>query len=183
MQPLASGTKQSWRRWAKQKRSDTAKPTLDYELVKVLRSWSVYQNARQVLTYLAFGTELNLAALHQDDNKTFYIPRAWDNNTLSVHALTKELETHRYGFLQPPATAPVVELSKIDLVLVPGLCFDKHGTRLGYGKGHYDRLLPGLLRVPRVGITTEALVVDALPKDVFDVAMSHLVTEHGVLEL
>jgi 5-formyltetrahydrofolate cyclo-ligase len=183
VQPLATTSKQEWRRWAKHLRSQTASPTLDYEIVKTLRNWPVYQNAKQVLTYLAFDSEISLAALHRDDNKTFYIPRAWEDNTLTVHALTKDLESHRYGFLQPPANAPVIDINMIDLVLVPGLCFDKQGTRLGYGKGHYDRLLPNFLHIPRVGITAEALLVEALPRDSFDVVMSHIVTEDGVLEL
>jgi 5-formyltetrahydrofolate cyclo-ligase len=183
VQPLATDSKQTWRRWAKQQRSLVVSQTLEYEIVKALRGFELYQNAQHILTYLAFGSEINLAALHQDSSKTFYMTRAWEDNTLTVHPLTKDLETHRYGFLQPLESAPVIDINKIDLVLVPGLCFDKQGTRLGYGKGHYDRLLPRLLNVPRVGVTAETLLVEALPKDVFDVAMSHVVTEVSVKKM
>ncbi len=154
--------------------------TLEYEVVKTLRGSELYQNARHVLTYLAFGSEVNLAALHQDSSKTFYMTRVWEDNSLTVHPLTKDLETHRYGFSQPPMTAPLVDVRTIDLVLVPGLCFDRSGTRLGYGKGHYDRLLPTLLHVPRVGVTAEGLLVETLPKDHFDIPMTHVVTEAGL---
>ena len=64
--------------------------------------------------------------------------------------------------------------------MVPGLCFDKQGYRLGYGKGYYDKLLPTLRQVPFVGITANALIVDKLPIESFDVAMTHLVTETGI---
>jgi 5-formyltetrahydrofolate cyclo-ligase len=183
VQPLSTDSKQSWRRWAKQNRSLVVNPVLSYEVVKALRDSRLYQSATHVLTYLAFGSEVNLTALHQDESKIFYVTRAWEDNSLSVHPLGKDLETHPYGFLQPPETAPVIDLGKIDLVLVPGLCFDNKGIRLGYGKGHYDRLLPQLLSVPRVGVTAEALVVEALPSDDFDIPMSHLVTEHGISEV
>jgi 5-formyltetrahydrofolate cyclo-ligase len=182
VQPLPTDSKQRWRRWAKQHRSLLVNPTLEYEVVKTLRSSNLYQNAHNILTYLAFGSEISLAALHQDGSKTFYMTRAWDDNTLTIHPLTKELETHRYGFLQPGASAPLIDTSEIDLVLVPGLCFDRSGTRLGYGKGHYDRLLPKLLHVPRVGVTIETLIVEKLPNDTFDVPMSHLLSEAGLRE-
>ncbi len=157
-------------------------PTLEYEVVKTLRGSALYQNAKRILSYCAFGSEINLAALHQDTSKTFYMTRAWEDNSLTIHPLTKDLETHRYGFLQPSASAPLIEASEIELVLVPGLCFDSQGTRLGYGKGHYDRLLPHLRDVPLIGITAEALLVEKLPKESFDIPMSHLATELSVKE-
>jgi 5-formyltetrahydrofolate cyclo-ligase len=181
VQPLATDSKQTWRRWAKQQRSMSVNQTLEYEVVKTLRGSDFYQNARHVLTYLTFGSEVSLAALHQDSSKTFYITRVREDNTLTIHHLTKNLETHRYGFSQPPITTPLIDVKTIDLVLVPGLCFDRSGTRLGYGKGHYDRLLPGLLHVPRVGVTAESLLVEMLPKDDFDIPMTHVVTEAGLL--
>jgi 5-formyltetrahydrofolate cyclo-ligase len=180
VQPLATDSKQTWRRWAKEARLQRASLALDYEVVKALRGSDLYQGAQHILSYLAFGSEINLAALHQDRAKIFYVTRTKENASLSVHPLTKDLETHRYGFLQPPDTAPMIDLDKIDLVLVPGLCFDRHGTRLGYGKGYYDRLLPKLSEVPRVGVTAEALLVETLPKDGFDILMTQVVTEAGL---
>ena len=67
------------------------------------------------------------------------------------------------------------------MVLVPGVAFSSSGTRLGHGSGYYDEFLsrcPG--GVARVGVTPEALVVEALPFDDHDVAMTHLATESGV---
>jgi 5-formyltetrahydrofolate cyclo-ligase len=178
VQPLATDSKEVWRRWAKHLRSQVTSATLDYEIVKALRGSELYQNASHVLSYLAFGSEINLAALHQDVSKTFYVTRTWEDGGLTVHPLSKDLESHRYGFLQPPTNAPVVDLHIIDLVLVPGLCFDKRGTRLGYGKGHYDRLLMSLSsETALVGVTLQSLLVDSLPKEPFDIAMTHLVTE------
>ncbi len=182
MQPSTTDSKQTWRRWAKQTRSHIASPTLDYEVIKTLRSSELYQNAQHILTYLAFGSEISLAALNQDSSKTFYVTRARAGYSLSVHPLTKDLETHHYGFSQPPSNAPVADLDTLDLVLVPGLCFDKCGTRLGYGKGHYDRLLPTLSGVPHIGVTAEALLVETLPRESFDSPISHIVTELALRE-
>src|SRR5438309_10623831 len=51
------------------------------------------------------------------------------------------LEPGPFGIMQPKRSAPVVEP---DLVLVPLIAIDRHGTRLGRGKGHYDRALTTL---------------------------------------
>ncbi|NND03528.1 MAG: 5-formyltetrahydrofolate cyclo-ligase, partial [Acidimicrobiia bacterium] len=69
-----------------------------------------------------------------------------------------------------------------DLFLVPGLTFDLWGNRLGWGAGFYDRLLAMAREdAPLVGIVPAEVVVDRLPAEVHDVAMTHLATEEGVL--
>jgi 5-formyltetrahydrofolate cyclo-ligase len=180
-QPLSTDSKAAWRRWAKHVRLQQASLTLDSAIVKVLRASELYQTSNHILSYLAFGSEINLATLHLDSSKTFYITRTWEDGTLTVHSLQGDLEPHRYGFLHPPSTAPVIDLANLDLVLVPGLCFDQHGTRLGYGQGHYDRLLASLpAGIPLVGVTAQSLLVDKLPCETFDIPMTYLVSEKGV---
>jgi 5-formyltetrahydrofolate cyclo-ligase len=183
-QPLPTDSKATWRRWAKRIRSQLASPSLDDGIIEALRDCELYQKSHHILSYLAFGSEMNLSSLHLDNTKTFYVTRTWDDGTLTIHPLGDDLEPHRYGFLQPPTTAPVIDLATLDLVLVPGLCFDQHGTRLGYGKGHYDRLLATLPEnVTRVGISARDLIVDLLPREPFDIPMTHLATEAGVKQV
>jgi 5-formyltetrahydrofolate cyclo-ligase len=180
--PLPTDSKQDWRQWAKRNRSGLAVPSLSQDVIAQLQNWQPYQEATHILSYLAFGSELDITPLHRDKNKKFYITRAWrDTKTLTVHELGAGLETHPYGYLQPAADTPIIDPKTLDLVLVPGLCFDISGTRLGYGAGHFDRFLPALRpNTPRVGVTANALVVVALPRESFDIPMTHLVTETGV---
>ena len=141
----------------------------------------LYRQAEHVLTYLAFGTELDLAGL---TSKHFYATRTREEGTLSVHALTEKLERHPYGFDEPSADSPEVPLGRLELILVPGLAFDRSGTRLGYGKGFYDRLLadvpPG---VPVVGVVPESLIAETLPSAPHDVPVTHVLSERGVYEI
>jgi 5-formyltetrahydrofolate cyclo-ligase len=183
--PLLTDSKQTWRQWAKLTRSQLDIASLSREVTEGLQTWQPYQRATHVLSYLAFGSELDITELHKDKNKHFYVTRAWrETKTLTAHELSAGLETHPYGYLQPPANAPIVDPKTIDLVLVPGLCFDKMGTRLGYGAGHFDRFLPGLRGdTPRVGVAANALVVEALPRESFDMLMTHLVVETGVKDV
>lgn len=72
-----------------------------------------------------------------------------------------------------------------DLIIVPGIVFDLHGYRLGFGGGYYDRLLREIaslkLGIPFVGLAYELQVVDRLPHTCHDVAVHILVTEERVL--
>lgn len=53
-----------------------------------------------------------------------------------------ELARNRWGIDEPPSRGgELIETEKIDLVVVPLLCFDRRGFRVGYGKGFYDRFL------------------------------------------
>lgn len=89
------------------------------------------------------------------------------------------------GLWQPdPARCPAVVPEEIDLVLVPGVAFDRRGYRLGFGHGYYDRFLPGLPeRVRRVGLAFSGQVVEAVPADPWDVPLHGFVTEDGVIDI
>ena len=109
------------------------------------------------------------------------VTRTHTGGLLTVHPVDVATERHRYGYLQPVASAPQVPLDEIGVVLVPGALFDRYGHRLGHGAGYYDRLLPRLRAgVPMVGVVPVALVVDDLPVEPHDVTMTHLATEAGV---
>ncbi len=149
-------------------------------VVTQLELWPQYRQVEHVLSYLAFGSELDLSGL---EGRRFYATRTQGDGTLTVHSLEDGLERHPYGFWQARQESPELELGRLELLLIPGLAFDLSGTRLGYGKGFYDRLLAGVQRgVPIVGVTPSKLIVPALPTRPHDVAMTHLLSETGVVE-
>jgi 5-formyltetrahydrofolate cyclo-ligase len=182
--PSAGDGKPVWRAWARRRRAAIDAAKAGAEIAEVLESWPNYQAAVRVLVYLAIGDEPDLAPLLGDDAKSFYTTRTGEP-ALSLHRLDpKELERHRFGFLQPPASAAPALAGEIDLVLVPGLAFDTSGNRLGFGMGYYDRLLHGFPSgVPLVGVCPAALLVPLLPHEPHDVRMTHLATEEGVLPI
>jgi 5-formyltetrahydrofolate cyclo-ligase len=71
-----------------------------------------------------------------------------------------------------------VDPSEIDLVVVPGLAFGRDGSRLGYGKGHFDRYLARMGdRATRVGIGFAAQLLDSVPQQAGDEPMDVVVTD------
>lgn len=136
----------------------------------------------RVLTYLAMDGEVDLSGIHDLDRCQFLIPRINDDDELEPCVLDAEdLVRHPFGFLEPSRSGPTVDTDTVDVVLVPGRVFDSGGGRLGRGRGYYDRLLGRLPRgVVRVGITTDASVVDRVPVDDRDMPVDWLATESGV---
>lgn len=90
-----------------------------------------------------------------------------------------ELIPGPYGILQP-AESDILELSldDIDLVIVPGVAFDRKGNRLGRGKGYYDRFLKDLTLkgIPSIGIAFDFQVVDNIPTLSHDLPVTKLIT-------
>jgi 5-formyltetrahydrofolate cyclo-ligase len=88
-----------------------------------------------------------------------------------------------FGTMVPVEDAPVVAP---DLVIVPVVGFDRAGTRLGYGKGHYDRAIAALhargRNPPLVGIAFSVQEVDSIPHEPHDVRLDAIVTENETLD-
>jgi 5-formyltetrahydrofolate cyclo-ligase len=90
------------------------------------------------------------------------------------------LEPGPFGIMQPRLSAPVVEP---DLVLVPLIAIDHRGTRVGRGKGHYDRALARLkknrARLVGVGWPIQQ-VADTIPADPWDIPLDAFASPEGV---
>jgi 5-formyltetrahydrofolate cyclo-ligase len=86
------------------------------------------------------------------------------------------LRTGAWGIQEPAAHFPLAEP---DLLLVPLLAFDANGHRLGYGGGFYDRTIAAL-QVPAIGVGFSAQEVASLPVEAHDMALSGILTEHGL---
>ena len=86
----------------------------------------------------------------------------------------KDLERQHFGIYQPKAGhVREVPLDNIDLVVVPGVAFDKNNVRLGRGHGYYDRFLCGLPKKTKtIGLAFDFQVVERLPKDSHDIPVS-----------
>ncbi len=92
-----------------------------------------------------------------------------------------------FGLLEPRQDAPEVPAHEIDLFMVPGLAFDRGGTRVGYGGGYYDELAayvrahPDATSARFVGFGFDFQVVDACPGGEWDVPLDVVVTNERVI--
>ncbi len=142
-----------------------------------LAGWLNEQAAEQILTYLAFHNEPDLRLLFELlPHVHWVVPRIIAGRRMTLHPYDPaRLVRHRFGMLEPAADLPLIDPSTLDLVLTPGVAFDRRGGRLGFGGGYYDRLL---LTTPalRVGITYDVCLADALPCEEHDQRMDWVMT-------
>jgi len=90
----------------------------------------------------------------------------------------EDLESQHFGIYQPRRDrVREVPLEIIDLVVVPGVAFDKKNIRLGRGHGYYDRFLSGLATTTKaIGLAFDFQVLEALPKDPHDIPVWRTIT-------
>jgi 5-formyltetrahydrofolate cyclo-ligase len=147
---------------------------------------AAYCSARRIAVYFAVDGEVELSQLIEHarrHGKSIHVPVLAGNRLrfieLRRHA---RLARNRYGILEPKR-GPSVDLRKLDLVLTPLVAFDAEGTRLGMGKGYYDRSFAFLERrrswvKPRlVGVGFEFQRVETLAANPWDVRLWAAVTE------
>jgi 5-formyltetrahydrofolate cyclo-ligase len=107
------------------------------------------------------------------------MPVVVDRQKPLLARVARNLAPGPYGIPEPGPEVPEVPLGSIDLVVVPGLAFDRRGARLGQGGGYYDRTLcqTGALRV---AVAYSEQVVERLHTEAHDLPMNILVTEAEV---
>ncbi len=136
---------------------------------------------RVVLAYSATAEEISLeptiAAL-RERGMAIALPRIEERGVLAIHLVEPgdPLVPGPLGIMEPAADAPRPDLGTLDAVLVPGVAFDELGTRLGFGGGFYDRLLPLLAGAVRIGVAYDEQLVEPLPREPHDALMDVVVT-------
>jgi 5-formyltetrahydrofolate cyclo-ligase len=146
-----------------------------------LSNWPIFQRASGVLAYMAFGNEVSLQPLMDaHPEKVWALPRTLAGGHLSICRYERgRTVSHPFGMEEPAADVPLVALEAIDLVLVPGVGFDRFGGRVGFGGGCYDRLLPQLAAV-RVGVAHTVDLELVIPCEGHDCRMDWLSLPDGI---
>ena len=85
-----------------------------------------------------------------------------------------KLKKGLYGIYQP-AIERLINLKDLDLVIVPGVAFDKRGNRLGRGKGYYDCLLNKVPKAPSIGLAFDFQILPTLPATTKDVSVNRAI--------
>jgi 5-formyltetrahydrofolate cyclo-ligase len=145
--------------------------------------------ATTVMAYWSFGTEVPtpplLERLHARGVRVA-LPRIRETGELEAvgYEPGDAMRETSFGVLEP-AAGPVLDPTTPDVVLTPGVAFDRSGRRIGYGGGYYDRFLPSASpTAPRIAVAFDLqLVADELPSGAFDLPVGILVTEARVLRV
>jgi 5-formyltetrahydrofolate cyclo-ligase len=144
------------------------------------------RSAATIALFSSFGSEVAtgpiIRALHER-GASVLLPYV-DGPVLAMapHPPGGSLVTTPYGASEP-AVRDSVDPAEIDVVVAPGLAFDRRGNRIGYGRGYYDAFLPTLRpETLRVGICLDVQLVDEVPHGPGDERVDLIVTPDEVVD-
>lgn len=159
------------------------KEELDRKLTKQFLSLEEYKNCKTLFAFVSTPIEVDTSKIIETalkDGKRLAVPKCIDKTGLMDFyyiSSTDCLKKGAFSIMEPDETLceKVTDFSD-GLCLVPGLCFDYQGYRLGFGKGYYDRFLEKFCGIS-VGICYSRCIEKELPKGIFDKNADILVTD------
>ncbi|MDL2310232.1 5-formyltetrahydrofolate cyclo-ligase [Parabacteroides sp. OttesenSCG-928-B22] len=150
----------------------------------LLEETKLFQEAAYIALYHAMPDEVQTAALIEKwyRQKTILLPVIEGDDIRMLPYRGKEtVKPGLFGILEPVAGEETAAY-QIDLLIAPGVAFDRLGNRLGRGRGYYDRLLTSL-SAPRLGLCFDFQLHDEIPAEPFDIPMQGIVTDREIIRL
>lgn len=158
-------------------------------IIDKLINLEAYKNSRVVFIYMDFKNEVITFFLIKQmlsEKKRVVIPYTDTINTVIIPSELKSMEDDlalsKFGYYEPILEKIVpVKPEEFDLVVVPGVVFDKNLNRVGFGKGYYDRILNKIRTgAQAVAIAYEFQVLDEVPCEEHDIKMDMIITEENI---
>lgn len=175
-QPPPDSGKDAWRRWLRsQLETDPAAgEKIRLEIGGILAALP----PSRIAAFSGMADEPDLWPLVEEGHGHEWLMPRIDGAGLVFHPMKSRTDgiAGVFGIIEPLASAPTVHPAEIDLVLCPGLGFGRDLTRIGRGKGFYDRLLARLRPgTPVVGVAYPCRIVDSVPTDAHDIPMTRVI--------
>lgn len=152
------------------------------EVLSVLEITGAFQQAKAIFIYNSLEDEVQTYDfIHKwGGEKNFYLPVVTgDEIVFRACDFSTSFQQSSYGIMEPVGE-DFTEYNKIDLIIVPGVAFDRKMSRMGRGKGFYDRFLPKI-SAPKMGICFDFQLFDTIPTDLNDVKMDFIVSENELI--
>lgn len=150
-----------------------------------------YKNSTNIMVYMDFKNEVNTKVFIEEalkEGKRIIIPYTDMEKVEIIPVEIKgfnDLVMCKFGYLEPKKEKidNPFDVNEIDLVVVPGVVFDKKKNRVGFGKGYYDRLLTNKKpKAKAIALAFEFQVLDEVPAEEHDIKMDKIITEKGLYE-
>ncbi|MBI5412223.1 5-formyltetrahydrofolate cyclo-ligase [Candidatus Peregrinibacteria bacterium] len=158
-------------------------------IAKSLEQLSYFQEAKNILFYHSFSSEVDTIVLLNNYYKTknLFLPQMVKGFIEPARFYGEPYLHSGYAGIPEPIKFQKNEMGveegdsgPLDLIIVPGVAFDVKGNRLGFGKGFYDHFLKRYSKTLKIGLAFFEQVVDSIPHDPYDVAMNVVITDQRI---
>lgn len=152
-------------------------------IVSELKQLPVISESSSIMSYMPYGNEVDIRPFNQwilDNGKILLLPRVLndrDMDAVRVRDIETGLAKSRFGIYEPAPDQLSYPEEEIEVILVPGVAFDRKGNRLGHGRGYYDRFLSRCgQKTVFIGIAYSFQVFDSIPSDQHDIRVHQVIT-------
>ncbi len=136
-------------------------------------------------TFLGFKNEIDTMRLVYwglSQGKIVVAPRVdFKSKQIELYQIllpSRDLKIGAFGIPEPdPKKCKPVSISSLDLLIVPGLAFDRSGGRLGRGAGYFDRFLAQCKNIPKIGIAFREQMISQVPLEAHDIRMDQVICD------
>ncbi len=146
-----------------------------------------YKQARSILAYLNMPKEVSLDDVIRHAlaaGKRVYVPVCTEQKGIMIavrlHSLEAVVCRGAYQIREPAEQTETAAEHELDLLLIPGVAFDRQGRRLGHGAGYYDRFLSSVSGGRYAAAAWDFQVVDTVPAEENDIPVDQIITERCV---
>lgn len=153
------------------------------EIRKRLFSLREFKEAEVVMFFVSYRSEVNTHKMISQalKGKIVAVPKTSSRSMVpSIITSMKELSPNKKGILEPKKIRKI-GLKDIDVVIVPGIAFDKKCHRLGYGRGYYDKFLKKVPNAVKIGLAFDLQIVKDMPHEKHDIPVNKVITEKRIL--
>lgn len=143
--------------------------------------WDIFKSAKTVMTYISINGEADTYEILHSGKKIIVPVTDKEKNTILPCVYGGTLKKGAYGIYEPE-NINIVDKNDIDLVLLPGVCYNKKGYRVGYGGGYYDRFLIGYSGIT-AGLCFEQCLVDVDFGQCHDIPVQYVITQERIIKI
>ena len=182
-------TKKQIRRKLLKQRRELSKDSVSYNSLKVIEqllALKVVQESKRFHLYYPINNEIDTTQLIEylwSNNKEVILPRTdFENKSLKNSIITSydQLEETTFNMLEPKEDMKAYT-GDIEIVIVPGVAFDRSSNRMGYGGGFYDRFLESTSAI-KIALSHHFQLLDTIPAETHDIKMDYIITEKDIIE-
>jgi 5-formyltetrahydrofolate cyclo-ligase len=160
----------------------------DERILKKLIDNKSYKDSLVLFTFVSFGSEVDthkIISCALNDGKIVYAPKIKSKDKgieiFRINTLS-DLKPGYFNILEPLENCPVGNIKDIDLILMPGIAFDRNGGRIGYGARFYDRFLTNINSdVTKLALAYQFQVLDEVPITEFDVKIDGIISNKELI--
>lgn len=157
----------------------------DSELIynKIIEN-KIFERAEVIMSYMSFQNEIDTERINSyilSCGKKLLLPKMIDREIIKAIEYTGEFKIdNSFGIKEPVGE---IYNGNIDLIIVPGVVFDREGNRIGYGRGYYDRFLKLYPRTRKISLAYEFQILDRLEVEEHDEKIDEIVTKNNIIRI